>query len=258
MTKLFIIIALVFCVQIAFAQQPIAVLPIGHTETITGVDITPDGKYMVTASEDNTGKIWNYRTGKFMYDLVLHTGDITALQMSKDGSFVVLASADGSYSKWATATGKLLFHSNRKAAIRNAVLLQGDTSILLMKDYVMVIGGFTTGSGDLVFDEIYESSPGDIKKCMAISPDGNTLAIHQNNQELKIFDLNEVNQQQGFERVNIDSTRFYNLKDMEPEQLFFSSNDQINGTWGGYFMAGFNLTNKKQAFFYPRSVYYPM
>jgi WD40 repeat protein len=244
-------------VQLSVAQQPEVVLPIGHTETITGVAISPDGKYLVTASEDNTGKIWNYRTGRFMYDLVLHTGDIVALQMSRDGSFVVLASADGSYSKWQTATGKLLFHSSRMAGIRDAVLLKGDTSILLMKDYVMVIAGFTPGSRDMVFDEIYESTPGDIKKHMAISPDGNKLAIHQNNQELKIFDLNEGKQQQWFEKINIDSTRFYKLEDMEPEQLFFSSNDQVNGTWGGYFMAGFDLTNNRQAFFYPRSVYYP-
>ncbi len=250
-----LLVALLLIVQNTVqAQEARLTLPIGHTASLIGYRVTPDEKYLVTASEDATGKIWNYRTGKFMYDLKLHTNTLTGIEMSKDGSFVVLASTDGTYSTWEVATGKLLFHSPPEASIRQLFLLPGDTTLLLVKDYVMVIAALKGDEGEMVFDEITEYYSDDKKKQIAISPDYKTLAIHQKNHSIKIYGLPDGNYLSSIERAYIDSTRYYDLTKVDPDFLLFMSNNEVAGSFEGRMMAGFRTDTTKQTFFYPKTV----
>lgn len=238
------------------AQEAKLVLPIGHTDDLIGYEITPNGKYLITASEDATGKIWNYRTGKFMYDLKLHSSYLTGIELSKDGSFVVLASADGSYSKWDVESGKLLFHSTPKASIRQMFLLPGDSTVLLVKDYVMVIGNFRTTLEDIFFDEIYEYYSDDKVKRVAISPDAKTIAIHQKQHPLKIFNWEDGTYKPigTIEKIYLDSIRYYSLSKIEPDFLFFTANNEVAGSFNGRMMAGFSTDSLQPTFFYPKTV----
>ncbi len=43
----------------------------GHTDWVQHVEISPDGKTMITSSRDNTCKFWNVETGKIRYTLLL-------------------------------------------------------------------------------------------------------------------------------------------------------------------------------------------
>ena len=38
----------------------------GHSDWVTGVAVTPDGKRAVSASEDNTLKVWDLETGEVL------------------------------------------------------------------------------------------------------------------------------------------------------------------------------------------------
>lgn len=235
------------------AQDPRLVLPLGHTDKIIDYKITPDEKFLITASEDRTAKIWNYRTGKFMYDLKLHTNSLTGIDMSKDGNFVVLGSADGTYSKWDITTGKLLYHSSRKAAIRKLFLLPGDSTVLLIKDYVLVIGGLKTKIEDILFGEIYENYNDDKKKEIAISPDFTTLAVYQKKHPIQIYNLPDGTYIRSFNRVSIDSIRYYDLARQTPDFLYFTTNNELSVSFNGNSMAGINIGGQ-QTFFYPETV----
>ena len=37
---------------------------VGHEDCVTGAEFTPDGKLIVSISDDSTAKVWNPRTGK--------------------------------------------------------------------------------------------------------------------------------------------------------------------------------------------------
>jgi WD40 repeat protein len=50
----FYIAGLVLFAEAANAQQPELILPIGHTEYISSTKYSPDGKYLLTCSGDNT------------------------------------------------------------------------------------------------------------------------------------------------------------------------------------------------------------
>ncbi len=55
---------LLFCAShLLVAQEPKLVLPVGHTSAVTSAVYSPDGKHIVTASWDNTAKIWQATDG---------------------------------------------------------------------------------------------------------------------------------------------------------------------------------------------------
>ena len=60
------------CAQQHQQQQPNLILPVGHTHWVRSASFSPDGKYIVTASSDNTAKIWDAVSGKLLRNLTGH------------------------------------------------------------------------------------------------------------------------------------------------------------------------------------------
>ncbi|XP_070559643.1 NACHT domain- and WD repeat-containing protein 1-like [Ptychodera flava] len=54
----------------------------GHTNAISCLKVTPDDKYIVSASDDTTVRIWNMDTAQIMHNITDHTNDITCLTVS--------------------------------------------------------------------------------------------------------------------------------------------------------------------------------
>lgn len=86
-------------------------IPFGHSEKINVVEITPDGKYIVTGSEDGTIIIWDARTAKELRTLFIKA-NVQDLEISPDAKQLVVASGSKlegqfKYSIWDFRTGKL-------------------------------------------------------------------------------------------------------------------------------------------------------
>ena len=68
---------------------------------------SPDGKRIVTASEDKTARLWDAETGKQIgAPLVGHEDGVTSAAFSPDGKRIVTASADKTARLWDAETGK--------------------------------------------------------------------------------------------------------------------------------------------------------
>jgi nucleoside phosphorylase len=76
----------------------------GHTDRVNDCAISPDGRFIASASSDHTLKIWDTATGAEYFSLTGHKGVVNNCAISPDGRFVVSASADGTLKLWDLTT----------------------------------------------------------------------------------------------------------------------------------------------------------
>jgi hypothetical protein len=74
------------------------------SEPVNAVAFSPDGRWLATANQDTTGRIWETSSGKLIHTLN-HTGGVQALAFSPDGRW--LATSTGKTTRiWETRSGK--------------------------------------------------------------------------------------------------------------------------------------------------------
>lgn len=67
----------------------------GHLSSVFGVDFSPNGFQIATASQDDTCKIWDLRRRQPVYTIPAHTNLVADVKYQKDvGDFLVTASYD--------------------------------------------------------------------------------------------------------------------------------------------------------------------
>ena len=85
-----------------------------HKSPLVDASFAPDGRRVVTASEDNTAGVWDAATGNRLAVLEGHSGRVLAAAFSPDGRHVVTASADHTARLWtiaeATPSATILKH----------------------------------------------------------------------------------------------------------------------------------------------------
>ena len=75
----------------------------GHTTSVLGVALSPDGHRIASGSADNTVRLWNADTGQQIGDpLTGHTGPVRSVAFSPDGHRIASASADKTVRLWPT------------------------------------------------------------------------------------------------------------------------------------------------------------
>jgi WD40 repeat protein len=95
---------------------------VGHKGAITSVSFSPDkeGKYILTASADETARIWNVSSEKpdLITELHGHVGPVSTANFSPDGARVVTSGFDSTAQVWDVSSG------------RNLAVLRGHTGNL--------------------------------------------------------------------------------------------------------------------------------
>src|SRR5262249_34231828 len=72
----------------------------GHTAGVSACVVTPDGRHVVSASQDQTLKVWELATGREVATLQSHTAWVTACAVTPDGRHMVSASGDKTLKVW--------------------------------------------------------------------------------------------------------------------------------------------------------------
>jgi WD40 repeat protein len=72
----------------------------GHGKWIRALAVSPDGKVLVSASDDETVKFWDIESGRHFKTLRAHNGAVRGLAFSQDGRRLATAGWDRLVKLW--------------------------------------------------------------------------------------------------------------------------------------------------------------
>ena len=81
---------------------------IGHGGMVRAVDVSPDGRTVITASFDFTARLWDFGTQAEVAVLDAHEGPVTSAVFTPDGKYAVTTSDDATAIIWDVPSGKLV------------------------------------------------------------------------------------------------------------------------------------------------------
>ena len=79
-----------------------------HTDWVTALEFSPDGKFLVTADRAGGAMLWETASGQEMFALNGHKGAITSVSWREDSEMVLTASEDGSIKLWNPRDGQVI------------------------------------------------------------------------------------------------------------------------------------------------------
>jgi WD40 repeat protein len=96
-----------------------------------GAALSPDRKRVLTATWDNTARLWDAETGRQFRSLVGHTQNVEAVAFSPDGQWMLTGSWDGTAKLWDATTGREARTLRGHAKAIDAVAFSPDGSRVL-------------------------------------------------------------------------------------------------------------------------------
>ena len=93
--------------RLGTATAPTAELS-GHSDSVDGIAVSPDGELIATASDDKTARLWNRRTGTLLRVLEGHERRLGRIAFSPTGDRLVTAGYDDEARVWDVASGETL------------------------------------------------------------------------------------------------------------------------------------------------------
>ncbi|MCP5107084.1 MAG: NACHT domain-containing protein, partial [bacterium] len=155
-----------------------------HTTPVNACAVSPDGKTVLSASDDGTLRLWEAASGKEIRVFTGHKRAVNACAFSPDGTRLVSASVDKTLKLWETASGKeIRVFTGHKGSVRScAFSLDGTRLVSASDDCTLKLWEAASGKEIRVFT----GHKGSVRSC-AFSPDGTRLVSASSDNTLKLW-----------------------------------------------------------------------
>ena len=83
-------------------------LQLGHSEFVSTIAFSPDGRFALSGSIDNTLKLWEVSSGREIRTFEGHTSQVNSVAFSADGRYALSGSSDNTLKLWELASRRLV------------------------------------------------------------------------------------------------------------------------------------------------------
>jgi WD40 repeat protein/TPR repeat protein len=156
----------------------------GHADRVISAAFSPEGRRIVTASDDKTARIWDATTGREIVRLSGHADSLNSAAFAPDGRRLVTASYDKTARIWDASTGQqLLLLSGHTGRVRSAAFSpDGLRVVTASNDKTIRLWDATTGQQQLLL-----SGHSETVRSAAFSPDGRRVVTASDDQTARIW-----------------------------------------------------------------------
>ncbi|HSE15935.1 MAG TPA: TIR domain-containing protein [Pyrinomonadaceae bacterium] len=157
----------------------------GHAGLVLGCAVSADGATIVSASSDQTLKVWDGRSGAERFTLRGHTYGVNGCAVSGDGATIVSASSDQTLKVWDGRSGaeRFTLSGHAEAVTGCAVSADGAMIVSASDDGTLKVWDGRTGAERFTMS----GHAGGVQGC-AMSVDGATIVSASDDQTLKVWD----------------------------------------------------------------------
>jgi WD40 repeat protein len=169
---------------LASRDVPLGTL-VGHTAAVTSVAFSRDGRQVVTASQDNTARVWDVATGRPLTKPLEHHGFVTAAAFSPDDRRIVTAGGDGTVRVWDAATGTLTIDLLKHHGYVTSAVFSPDGTRIVTASWDKTASVWNAKTGTRVAGPLEHRGP---VTSAAFSPDGRRIVSASGDNSVRVWD----------------------------------------------------------------------
>jgi len=178
-------------------ESPAEYYILHHRDRVQLAVFSPDGKQILTASEDRTARVWDAASGQLLFTLVGHAGTVNEAVYSADGAWIATASDDGSARIWDARNGQcvaaLLGHKDKVISVafspdgRRVVTASRDHTVRVWsRENAQFLFSFPGYLGDPI--EVYVNDKVGRHNDPEFSPNGNLIVTAGYDNMARVWD----------------------------------------------------------------------
>ena len=161
----------------------------GHSKSVYSVAVSPDGRHIVSGSDDKTLRVWELETGRCLHTLQGHTESVNSVAVSPGGRHIVSGSDDKTLRVWELETGRRLNTLQVHTSSVKSVAVSPDGRYIVSGSHDKTLRVWELGTGRCLHTLQGHTSFVD---SVAVSPDGRHIVSGSGDNTMGVWDLGTV------------------------------------------------------------------